>query len=225
MPDSMISEKPMMALSGVRSSWLILARNLRLGLVGLLGAGLLLGVFLGQLGELLGLVSQRLLRGAQVGDGRHQPALAVDQLLLVQLDGGDVGADRDVAAVLGAALADVQPAAVLELRLEGAGAAAATGRSSVTGAHHRLAAGRQHRLVGGAGDDRLVGQVVQLLEVRVAQHQAVVGVPQHEGFRDGFDGVAQAQVGGDRLLHQVLLLGDVDGDADEMRGRPRSAGG
>ena len=27
MPDSMISEKPMMALSGVRSSWLILARN------------------------------------------------------------------------------------------------------------------------------------------------------------------------------------------------------
>ena len=27
MPLSMISEKPMMALSGVRSSWLILARN------------------------------------------------------------------------------------------------------------------------------------------------------------------------------------------------------
>ena len=27
MPVSMISEKPMMALSGVRSSWLILARN------------------------------------------------------------------------------------------------------------------------------------------------------------------------------------------------------
>ena len=26
-PDSMISEKPMMALSGVRNSWLILARN------------------------------------------------------------------------------------------------------------------------------------------------------------------------------------------------------
>ena len=44
----------------------------------------------------------------------------VDQLLFVQLDGGDVGADRDIAAVLGAAFADVEPAAVLELGLEGA---------------------------------------------------------------------------------------------------------
>src|SRR6476619_4088391 len=40
--------------------------------------------------------------------------------MLVFLDAGDVGADRDVAAVLGAALADMEPAAILELRLEGA---------------------------------------------------------------------------------------------------------
>ena len=84
-------------------------------------------------------------------------------------------------------------------------------------AHHRLAAGGDHQFVGGADRDRLVGQVVQLLEIGIAQHQPIVGVPQHEGFRDGLDGVAQAQVGGHRLLHQVLLLGDVDGDADEMR--------
>jgi len=35
------------------------------------------------------------------------------------LDAGDVGADRDVAAILGAALGDVQPAAVVELGFEG----------------------------------------------------------------------------------------------------------
>ena len=38
------------------------------------------------------------------------------------LDGGYVGADRNIAAVLGAALADVQPASVVELGLESAGA-------------------------------------------------------------------------------------------------------
>ena len=88
-------------------------------------------------------------------------------------------------------------------------------------AHHRLAAGGDHEFIGGADGDGLVGQIVQLLEIGIAQHQPVVGVPQHEGFRDGLDGVAQAHVGGDRLLHQVLLLGDVDRDADQMQGRAR----
>ena len=68
-------------------------------------------------------------------------------------------------------------------------------------------------------DDRVVGQIVQLLEVGIAQHQPVVGVPQHEGFRDGLDGVAQAHVGGGGLLDQRLLLGDVDGDADQVQAR------
>ena len=62
-----------------------------------------------------------------------------------------------------------------------------------------------------------VGQMVQFLEIRIAQHQAVLGVPQHEGFRDGLDGVAQPQIGRDRPLDQALLLGDVDGDADQMQ--------
>ena len=69
----------------------------------------------------------------------------------------------------------------------------------------------------GADRDRLVGQIVQLLEIRIAQHQPIVGIPHHEGFRDGLDGVAQAHVGGHRLLDQVLLLGDVDRDADQMQ--------
>ncbi len=93
--------------------------ELGLGAVGELGPVLLLGVLLREVGELLRLVFQRLLRLALVGDGRHQPLLALHQPLLVALDRGDVGADRDVAAVLGAPLADLEPAPVAELRLEG----------------------------------------------------------------------------------------------------------
>ncbi len=85
------------------------------------------------------------------------------------------------------------------------------------GAHHRLAAGRDHVVVGGAGLDRLVRQIVQLLEVGVAQHQAVLRVPHHEGLGDGLDGVAQPQVRLHRALDQRLLLGDVDSDADQVR--------
>ena len=149
MPDSMISEKPMMALSGVRSSWLMLARNFDLA-------------WLASSARLVGVASascracdlQLLLRLAQVGDGRHQPLLAVDQLLLVLLQRRDVGADRNVAAVLGAALADLQPVAVVELRLEGARAGNGRVLAGELGADDVLAAGRDHRLVRRAGGDR-----------------------------------------------------------------------
>ncbi len=57
---------------------------------------------------------------------------------------------------------------------------------------------------------------MKFLEVRVAQYEAVLRVPNHEGFGDGLDGVAQPQVRFDGALHQGLLFGDVDGDADEM---------
>ena len=78
-------------------------------------------------------------------------------------------------------------------------------------------AGGDDALVGRAGLHRGVGQVMQFLKVRIAQHQAVVGVPQHEGFRDGLDGVAQPQVRRHGALDQGFLLGDVDGDADQMQ--------
>ena len=116
----MISEKPMMALSGVRSSWLMLARNFDLAWLASSARVFSSAYFSARSASCCGLQLERLLRVAQVGDGRHQPPLAVDQLLLVLLERGDVGADRDVAAVLGAPLADLQPAAVVELRLEGA---------------------------------------------------------------------------------------------------------
>ena len=67
------------------------------------------------------------------------------------------------------------------------------------------------------GLHQIVGQPVELLVLAVAKDEAVVGVPQHEGLRDRLDGVAQAQVASARRFGQPTLLGDVDGDADEMR--------
>jgi len=57
---------------------------------------------------------------------------------------------------------------------------------------------------------------VQAFEVRVAEDQPVVGVPQHKGFRDGLDGVAQPQVSLDGSLRKALLFGDVDCDANQV---------
>ena len=66
----------MMALSGVRSSWLILARKLDFGLVRFFGAGLFFGVFLREVGKLLGLTFERALRGSQVRDDLDLALLA-----------------------------------------------------------------------------------------------------------------------------------------------------
>ena len=43
---------------------------------------------------------------------------------------------------------------------------------------------------------------MQRLEIRIAQHQAIVRIPQHEGFGNGLDGIAQTQVGSVRALDQ-----------------------
>ena len=85
------------------------------------------------------------------------------------------------------------------------------------GADLRHAADLDHGLVGGAGDHGGVRQLVQPLEVRIAEHQAVARVPQHEGLGDGLDRVAQPQVGLDGSFGEALLLGDVDGNADQVQ--------
>ena len=85
------------------------------------------------------------------------------------------------------------------------------------GADLRHAADFDHGLVGCARRRPPIRQLVQALEVRIAEHQAVVGIPQHEGFGNGLDRVAQPQVGFDGLLGEALLFGDVDGDADQMQ--------
>ncbi len=62
MPLPMISEKPMIALSGVRSSWLILARNFDLAWLASSARVFSSGVFLREIGEFGGLPLQRDLR-------------------------------------------------------------------------------------------------------------------------------------------------------------------
>ncbi len=195
-----------------------IGEEFRLGGVGFLGAIFFVGVFDGEIG-------QRLTRIFQVIDGGDQPLFALHQFFFVALDRCDVGADRDIAAVFGAAFADMQPAAVFELCLEGLGAGNRAAAARDTAAHQRLAAGIDDGFVSRADVDRFVGEVVQFLEVRIAQHQPIVGVPQHERFWDCFDGIAQPQVRRDGALDQMLLFGDIDGDADQMRpGIPRLMG-
>ena len=65
----------------------------RFRLIGLFGAILLLGIALGEIGELLSLALQCLLRAAQVHHSCLQAFFAVEQLFLVTLQFGDVGAD------------------------------------------------------------------------------------------------------------------------------------
>ena len=64
----------MMALSGVRSSWLMLARNFDLAWLASSARSSSRGVFLGELGELDGLPFELGLRALQVDDGGAQAA-------------------------------------------------------------------------------------------------------------------------------------------------------
>jgi len=192
-----------------------IGEEFRFGLVGFLGALLLLGVFPGEFGKLAGLPLQFGLRAFQVDHIGGEPQVIVDQALLMLLDLGDVGADRDIAAVLGAPLANIEPGVVLELYLEGA-RAGHCGVVSDAAAQLGHAADFGERLVGCAGYHRRVRQLVQALEVRVAQHEAVFGVPQHEGFGNGLDRIAQPQVRLDAAFGEAALFGDVDRDADQV---------
>ena len=66
------------------------------------------------------------------------------------------------------------------------------------------------------GNDIAVLKTVVLLVFRIAHHQTFLRIPKDEGFVDVLDRRAQAQVGGFRAQCQMALLGDVDGDADEL---------
>ena len=204
-----------MALSGVRSSWLILARNFDLAWLAS-SARVFSSAYFSARSASSSACVRASAASARRSARRHQALLALHQLFFVPLERGDVGADRDEAAILGAPLADVQPAAVVELRLEGARARASAVARDLR-ADHRLAPGRDHRLVGGAGGDRASGRLWSSWKFELHSTSRFSRVPQHEGFRDGLDRVAQAHVGLDGALDEILLLGDVDGDADEMR--------
>ena len=130
-----------------------------------------------------------------------KPLLRLHQLFFVFLQRRDVGADGDEAAVLGPALRNLQPAAVFELRLIGSfRRTAALAHRDGLRRNFRVGGRSHHVLVGRAGLDHGIRQAVQRLVVGIADDQFVFRIPQNEGFRDGFDRVAKAQV-----RHAALL--------------------
>ena len=58
---------------------------------------------------------------------------------------------------------------------------------------------------------------MQALELGIAHDEAIFGIPQNESFGNRLDRIAQAHFDRVRFLHELLLIRDVDGDADEMR--------
>ena len=186
-----------------------------LGAGGRLGALLLGGVVLVHLGQLDRLALGVAPGDRQIVDDRHQPALGIRQTGLMQLELGDVGADGDEAVVGGAALRQEQPAAVRQQRLGGA-LAAGEGRAGHGMAVDRLAGlghdGGQRR----AARHVRLGQAEGLAIFGIAQDQAILAVAQDEGLGDVLDGVVELGVGLVGAARQLLLLGHVDGHADQM---------
>ena len=173
----------MMALSGVRSSCDMLARNSDLARFAA-SARSVSRIYL-RLSSTSSVDSLLLgpARQAEIVDRRHQPALAVDQLLLVQLDLGDVGTDRDGAAVAGLQFVDLQPAAVGKLPLEGRAALSVRWRwpADVRDAKASIRSSSDSR--GGAGHDVAVRQPVVLLVFGIAHDQPLGRNPRARRIR------------------------------------------
>ena len=171
-----------------------IGEELRLGPVGRLGAVLLQGIFLGEVDQLLLLLLQLAARQPKLGDACPELLLALGEALLALLQHGDVGADADIAPVAGAPLVDVQPPAVLDLRLIGAAVVVIGAGDRHALGDDRLGRRGDHVVIGAAGAHRVVGQAVELLIFAVAHDQAVVPVPQHESFGDRLHRIAKPRI-------------------------------
>ena len=170
----------------------------------------------------------------EIGENHGVRHLLEDQRLapqrrLARLQLGDVGGDRDGAAVLGALLGGPQPTPVVELDLLGAVGSLVTLDAFLNpglGAHvlnddpAALGVGAAQRLVTCAAADfgSRAGEHRPVLVV--GQHQAVPGVEQDEPLGDALDGVDQLGLRPrrPRLAHPQGLLGatalaDVGGGA------------
>ncbi|OWK25267.1 hypothetical protein AJ87_12325 [Rhizobium yanglingense] len=158
---------------------------------------------------------ERLTRCLEVADGRDETPLGFAQALLVALQKRNVGADRNHAAVAGAAFVDLQPALVGKLDLGRARMAGAIGIRHAALDDRPGGCGVDHAALGAWNEDA-VWEPVGLLEVGVAHHQAVILVPENEGFRRAFDRVRKALVGLGVTLREAMLLGHVHRDADHV---------
>ncbi len=146
----------------------------------------------------------------------HELVLRLRQPLLLLLQLGDVGADRDRTAVLGAPPVDLEPASVRESRLIGGRADCAPRGADRLAVDIGLRAQRHDLVMRDAATQRLGRKLVQLLVFGVAKDEAVGRIPQHEGLRDRLDRVAQMSIRRRGALGHAALLGDIDRDADEM---------
>ena len=183
--------------------------------VGGFGAILLERIFLREIDELLLLLLELTAGEPELRHARSQLLLAFRQALLALLQHGDVGADADIAAVLGAALVDMQPAAVIELRLVSAAIAVIGAGNGNPPRHDRLRRRGDDLLIRAAGVNHIVGQAVELLVLAVAHHELVLAVPQHESFGDRLDRIAQPRIGVGRGVRHPMI-GDY-GDAGQAR--------
>ena len=89
----------------------------------------------------------------------------------------------------------MQPAAVLDLRLVGAGIVGILAGDGDALGNDGLGSRRNDLVVGAAGLHHVVAEAMELLIFAVAHDQAVLVVPQHEGFGDVLNRVAQSGVG------------------------------
>ena len=135
---------------------------------------------------------------------------------MVELQVGDVGADGDVAAILGPSLADLEPTAVGELGLESAGGGAGRFDVAQLAPDRRQGAPPHDFVVAPPGGSVLGAERVKVAELRIAKDELVARVPQNERLGDCLDRVAQAHVGGGVRFRELALFGHVDGDPDEM---------
>ena len=183
-----------------------IGQELALGLVGALGAELFGLVLAGQFGQLF-------LAVLEVDHGLAQRVLVDPARLFLGLQRGDVGGGDHQAAFGRGALGDLHPAAVDQLGLAHA-LAAAQGLELL--AHGQLGLSLQ-LLARHAGLQNVRFQAEEAAIVAVAHQEAPVAVPQDEGFRDAFDSVAQAGFGGLGAGLGQAFLGHVEGHADDPR--------
>ena len=197
-----------------------------LGAIGHLRARLLLEMTLGEIGELLRLGLQRLARLAQLGDRREEAPLGIHELLFMPFERGDVGADGDIAAVAGAALVDLQPAPVGQARLVGLGRALVGGGR--IGVDHRFAvddgARRPWRRVRNRRRPGACCRRGDCEDAGILNCRGRGGWRNPRGRRPRRSPRSPRAAAGRRereVVGQLLLFGDVDRDADEMRAGAR----
>ena len=179
----------MIAFSGVRSSWLILARNSDLARLAA-SARVFSAAYLSvEFEKLLLLLLELPAREPELRHARPELLLALGEALLASLQNRHVRADAHIAAVTGAALVDMQPAAILQLRFVGASVLVLAVRADPL-AQDRVRGRADDVVISRPGADGAIGQPVELLVLAVAHDEAVLRVPEHESLGDRIDRVA-----------------------------------